>query len=73
MARVTADNGDRVLGGVLGLANDGGDKGSGTDNVKGGDTEEAEELVVALDRMPTAWGRKHQPCGGSRQRRGQLS
>jgi hypothetical protein len=38
---VAADDGDRVLGRLLGLADDLGDEGRGTDDVKGGDTEEA--------------------------------
>lgn len=39
---VAANNGDGVLGSVLGLANNRGDEGGSTDDVKGGDTEEAE-------------------------------
>lgn len=40
--RVTAQNGDGVLGSVLWLADERGDKGGSSDNVKVGDTEESD-------------------------------
>jgi hypothetical protein len=47
---VTADDGDLVLGRVLGLAKDRGEEGRGSDNVEVGHTEQAGEgmLVRAL-------------------------
>lgn len=61
--RVAADNGDVVLGGVEGLANDRRDEGGGTDDVKGGDTEEAERQSQPRSlRKSEGVSEAHKPC-----------